>query len=130
MRIVSTTIEALEFGRFRMISILEVDPPNVTRSGNSSQHPIGSGPIESGAIPDRIVHALIQAGPPYSMNLSDIQSVLGGNPRTVNRQAWTLASNAPDLQIRLRGWVFSPVRGKYALSEAAIRHVEDDRLIE
>lgn len=43
----------------------------------------------------------------------------GGNPRTVNRQAWTLSTNAPDLQIRLRGWVVSPERGHYALSPAA-----------
>ena len=36
-----------------------------------------------------------------------------------DRQAWTLAANAPDLQRRLRGWVVKADRGRYALSPRA-----------
>jgi hypothetical protein len=125
VRIVTSSIEPLEAGRYRLSLILEDDIPRGL-SSEVSLSAIGSGPIQSGAIPDRIVHALIQAGPPYSLSLSQIQKVVGGNSGTVNRQARTLAKNAPDLQIRLRGWVFSPRRGEYSLTVAAIRHVEGD----
>jgi hypothetical protein len=59
----------------------------------------------------------------HTLELSKIQEIVGGNRNTVNRQTWTLASNAPDLQQRLRGWVFSPERGRYALTSTAIQQV-------
>lgn len=115
MRVVESKVEHLDAGRFRITTILEEDASSVPAEAATSE--IGEGPTGD-AVPDKIVRALIQHGP-GSLAVAEIQREVGGNPRTVNRQAWTLSTNAPDLQIRLRGWVVSPERGHYALSPAA-----------
>jgi hypothetical protein len=115
MRVVETKVEPLETGRFRITTIVEEEPPLTGRK--SSVPRIGDGPTGE-AVPDKIVKALIKHRP-RTLAVAEIQRELGGNPGTVNRQAWTLATNAPDLQIRLKGWVVSPERGHYALSPAA-----------
>ncbi len=115
MRVIESKVEHLEAGRFRITTILEEDPLPVKCEVAISE--IGEGPTGD-AVPDKIVRALIKYRP-RSLAVAEIQREVGGNPRTVNRQAWTLSTNAPDLQIRLRGWVVSPERGSYALSSAA-----------
>jgi hypothetical protein len=115
VRVVESKVEHLDAGRFRITTILEEDASSVPAEAATSE--IGEGPTGD-AVPDKIVRALIQHGP-GSLAVAEIQREVGGNPRTVNRQAWTLSTNAPDLQIRLRGWVVSPERGHYALSPAA-----------
>lgn len=117
MRIVENSIEAIEGGRFRLILTLEPGKEDVSEVAEKS---IGSGPSGNGAVPDKIVRALINA-PDHTLTLAELHRIVGGNPGTVSRQAWTLATNAPDLQIRLRGWVFSPDRGMYSLTAPAIR---------
>src|ERR1700674_895449 len=98
MRIVDTRIEPADEGRFCIVTTIEIDGPEV----DENTEPIGAGPTGS-AVPDQIVKALISSAS-GSMSLSEIHLAVGGNPGTVNRQAWTLATNAPDLQKRLRGW--------------------------
>jgi len=121
MAVFETTIENVGAGRFRLTVEFELpNPPPDTGSGNQ----IGGGPASTGAVPDRIVHALIQA-PQHSLTLTELHQTVDGNPGTISRQAWTLATNAPDLQIRLRGWVFSPERGRYSLTPDAIRVLGD-----
>jgi hypothetical protein len=119
MRIVESSIEAIEDGQYRLILTLG---PGEDERGEVSDSPIGSGPSGNRAVPDRIVRALIDA-PDHTLTLADLHRIVGGNPGTVSRQAWTLATNAPDLQIRLRGWVFSPDRGRYSLTAPAIREI-------
>jgi hypothetical protein len=121
MRVVETRYRLIGEGRSQLIVTFEEEHEKFVEAFAPE---IGGGPIQSRAIPDEIVHALITVGPPYSLTLSEIHKLIGGNPRTINRQAWTLATNAPDLQIRLRGWVYSPERGRYSLTPAAIRHIE------
>lgn len=122
MQIIESKIERLEAGRFRITTIVEDSPPAAGRNAGNPQ--IGDGPT-GGAVPDKIVKALIRRSP-HALTVAEIQQEVGGNPGTVNRQAWTLATNAPDLQIRLRGWVISPERGRYALSPAAHERLERD----
>lgn len=126
MRIIETNVEPIEMGRFRVTII--VDPnfsPNMDFEKDPKLLPeAASGPIQSRAIPDDIVHELIQSGPPYSLTLSELHERIDGNPATISRQAWTLATNQADLQIRLRGWVYSPERGRYSLTSAAVRRIE------
>jgi len=124
MRIVDTKIEPVSGTCFRLI--VTFDDDQVT-DAETTFPDIGGGPIRSRAIPDEIVHSLIASGFPYSLTLSEIHERVKGNPATINRQAWTLATNASDLQIRLRGWVYSPERGRYALTPAAIRVIEGSR---
>ncbi len=119
MRVIESKVEHLEAGRFRIVTILE-EGPSPVKCGVTTE--IGEGPTGD-AVPDKIVRALITHRP-RSFAMAEIQREVGGNPRTVNRQAWTLSTNAPDLQIRLRGWVVSPERGYYALSPAAREHLE------
>ncbi len=127
MYVVESKVESMELGRFRVTLIL--DAKDFDSEETSALLPEGaSGPIQSRAIPDDIVHELIQAGRPYSLTLSELHKRIDGNPATINRQAWTLATNQPDLQIRLRGWVWSPERGRYALTGAAMRYIETDPL--
>jgi len=119
MRILESRVEPAGPGQIRVITTLGLnDDP---RDGPSDG--LGDGP-SGAAVPDRIVLALI-ANDAASMSVSEIQANVGGNPATVNRQCWTLANNAPDLQHRLRGWVVSFERGRYALSAAALRRLED-----
>jgi hypothetical protein len=111
--IIESRIEPAGPNRYRVIATIEIDPTDAV----AALEPIGEGPTGD-AIPDHIVRYLIRQSP-VSASLAEIQAAVGGNARTVNRQAWTLANNAPDLQLRLRGWVTSPDRGRYALSTAA-----------
>jgi hypothetical protein len=115
VRVVESKVEHLDAGRLRITTILEEDASSVPAEAATPE--IGEGPTGD-AVPDKIVRALIKHGP-GPLAVAAIQREVGGNPRTVNRQAWTLSTNAPDLQIRLRGWVVSPERGHYALSPAA-----------
>ena len=88
---------------------------------------LGAGPTGE-AVPDLIVRALIDNLPAPSMSLSEeSERAVGRHPGTINRQAWTLAANAPDLQHRLRGWVTNPERGRYALTPAARRRIDNAR---
>lgn len=82
-----------------------------------SPRSLGEGPTKD-AIPDRIVRELIRRAP-EPVRVTDLQAAVGGNPATVQRQVWTLASDGPDLQLRLRGWVTNVGRGLYALSPGA-----------
>src|SRR5690349_19084086 len=115
MQIVDSSVEQLGENRYRLITTVEVYSRSSLVRGSDVD--IGDGPTGD-AIPDRIVRCLLELGP-GSVALGDIQRHVGGNPSTVNRQAWTLAENAADLQLRLRGWVVKTERGRYALSEAA-----------
>ena len=116
MRVIYTEIEQLDATTIRVTTTLDLaGEPSAAPSG------LGEGPTGD-AIPDQIVRYLIDRAP-EPVALADIQAELGGNPSTVNRQAWTLASNAPDLQIRLRGWVTSPNRGEYQLTLAALEQL-------
>jgi len=110
----STEVEIIDANRIRVISVIDTSAP-LSYENESS---LGEGPTGT-AIPDQIVKFLIDRAP-GSVAISEIQKTVGGNPATVNRQAWTLANNAPDLQHRLRGWVVSDGRGRYALSIEAI----------
>jgi hypothetical protein len=114
MRIAESSVTELGGGRFHVSFTVEQGPVD------EGARPIGSGPAPTGAVPDRIVHALIQA-PEHSLSLSELHQIVDGNPGTISRQAWTLATNAPDLQIRLKGWVCSPERGRYALTPEAVK---------
>jgi hypothetical protein len=115
MRIVDTAVEPVARNRIRVITTIDLEPGDADLDPSGAA--LGEGPTGD-AIPDRIVRCLIDRGP-GSVKLADIHGVVGGNPGTVNRQAWTLANNAPDLQHRLRGWVVKADRGRYALSPAA-----------
>lgn len=124
MKIIASTVEPDGPGRIKVTTTIELStalpegaPPSVV---------IGDGP-SGDAIPDKIVRALIGEMPTHSLSADQLKRRLGGNPATVNRQAWTLAANAPDLQRRLRGWVVSPERGLYALSDAARAIIEQGR---
>ncbi len=120
MKVVGISVEDLGEDRFRLMVDLEAEAPRIARK---SESPIGGGPAQTGTVPDRIVNALIQAVD-HSLTLSELHQIVGGNPGTVSRQAWTLATNARDLQIRLRGWVYSPERGRYALTPEAVRAIQ------
>jgi hypothetical protein len=117
MTIIEASVEDTGDGRFCLTVIFEV-PKGEASDSKITQ--IGGGPAPTGAVPDRIVRALIQA-PEHTLSLAELHQLVEGNPGTISRQAWTLATNAPDLQIRLRGWVFSPERGRYSLTPEAIR---------
>ena len=116
MRVVDTTVEAVAPSQIRVVTIIDL-----SASGDRLEDDLGEGPTGD-AVPDRIVRYLIDQGS-SSVGLAEIQKAVGGNPATVNRQAWTLANNAPDLQRRLRGWVVSTDRGRYALSPQARREL-------
>lgn len=118
MIILESSIEDIGGGRFRLITTFEI--AEINEKSEVRENPIGGGPTQTGAVPDRIVHALIRAAG-HTLTLPELHQIVEGNPGTVSRQAWTLATNAPDLQIRLRGWVFSPERGRYSLTPEAIR---------
>jgi hypothetical protein len=131
MRVITTSVEEVGPGRILLSTVIDLEtgggstpppnPPAIEVSLGRSE--LGEGPTGN-AVPDRIVRALIDS-PSFDLPISEVQSIVGGNPGTVNRQAWTLATNAKDLQIRLRGWVFSPERGKYSLTPAAIRRIKN-----
>ncbi len=93
---------------------LVVDLAGQSQPGHAD---IGEGPTGR-AVPDKIVKYLIERDPEPA-TLRDIQRAIGGNAGTASRQAWTLATNAPDLQLRLRGWVRRVDRGIYQLTPAA-----------
>ncbi len=114
MEIIETTVEVVGEGLIRVSATIDISPSG---DGDAPENELGAGPTGD-AIPDRIVRCLIESGP-GSVSLAEIRRVVGGNSATVNRQAWTLASNAPDLQRRLRGWVVKVDRGRYVLSPAA-----------
>jgi hypothetical protein len=124
MRIVETKIEAAASGRFLIMTTVEIDDKAMQETSDAS--PLGAGPTGE-AIPDLIVRALIDRAP-ESMTLNELhtlfdQEVESANRGTINRQAWTLATNAPDLQHRLRGWVVSAGHGRYRLSNAALEQL-------
>ncbi|MHB8288686.1 MAG: hypothetical protein ACYDEY_05535 [Acidimicrobiales bacterium] len=122
MRIVDTRIEPAGDSRFVITTTVAIDD-DPDQSGVAIAPPLGAGPVGD-AIPDLIVQALA-ARAPEPLSLGEIHQVVGGNPGTINRQAWTLARNAPDLQQQLREWVVSPSRGQYGLSPAAIAHLRN-----
>ena len=124
MKILETRVEPAGPGLIRVITLIDTNEAEPGRDGADPN--LGAGPTGT-AVPDLIVRALIEALPAPSMSLADIQSVVGRNPGTVNRQAWTLATNAPDLQLRLRGWVTSPERGRYALTAAARSQLANEK---
>jgi hypothetical protein len=123
MQILESRVEPAGPGLIRVVTLIDT---NEAEPGCGEADPnLGEGPTGS-AIPDFIVRVLIENLSAPSMSLAEIQRVVGGNPGTVNRQAWTLATNAPDLQLRLRGWVTSPERGRYALTAAARRRLANE----
>jgi len=117
MVVIDTSIEGAGNDRYRLTIVFELPEKKLT---DEITNRIGGGPAPTGAVPDRIVHALIEA-PEHTLTLTELHQVVEGNPGTISRQAWTLATNAPDLQIRLRGWVYSPERGRYSLTPEAAR---------
>jgi len=112
VRVIETEVEVIAPSRIRVTTLIELGDETEEQSVVLGEGPTGD------AVPDRIVRSLIRESP-TSMSLSEIQAEVGGNAATVSRQAWTLATNQPDLQIRLRGWVTSPERGRYVLTELA-----------
>lgn len=137
--VLETRVEEAEAGQLRVITTLGIVADGVDadeagagphRGGGGGQGSgldddgLGEGPTRD-TVPDRIVLTLI-AGAGTSMAAAEIKAKVGGNPGTVNRQCWTLAGNEPDTPHRLRGWVVTPERGRYALSAAARRRLEDD----
>lgn len=126
--VLESRVEEAGPGRLRLVTTLGVVSGGGSGSdGGRGQDPpgdgLGDGPTRD-AVPDRIVLALIAAGG-TSMAAAEIKAKVGGNPGTVNRQCWTLAGNEPDTPHRLRGWVVSPERGRYALSAAARLRLDD-----
>ena len=119
MRVLSSEVEVIGKDRIRVVSVIDISELDIGHTARELA--IGKGPIGT-AIPDKIVKYLIERAP-HSIPISEIQAAVGGNPATVNRQAWTLANNAPDLQLRLRGWVVGEGRGRYALSIEAINQI-------
>jgi hypothetical protein len=128
MRVVDTRVEAAGPGRFVIVTTVELGNRELAVDIGIDQPILGDGPSsERGAIPDLIVQALIERAP-EPITLRELQDLFdaevdGANRGTINRQAWTLATNAPDLQRRLRGWVVSVGHGRYALSDAALEHL-------
>lgn len=122
MRIIETKVEPAGPDRIKVVTLIDLADVSSRKKGAA----LGEGPTGS-AIPDQIVRALIEEVPEHALTADQLKTRVGGNPATVNRQAWTLATNAPDLQHRLRGWVISPDRGVYALSEAARAVVKKGR---
>lgn len=123
MRIVDTKVEPDGPDRLKITTIVDLAGDPVDGDQPAA---IGEGPTGD-AIPDEIVRLLISEVPTHSLTADQLKRRLGGNPATVNRQAWTLAANAPDLQRRLRGWVVNPERGVYALSDAARAAIKKGR---
>jgi len=125
MHVIDTKVEAAGPNRFVIMTTVELGGP---AAGVDVEPTLGEGPTDK-AVPDLIVRALIERAPePITLRELHVlfdEEVEGANRGTINRQAWTLAANAPDLQRRLRGWVVSLGQGRYALSDAAL-----DRLAE
>jgi len=125
MQVLETRIELGAPGQIVVTTVINI--------GDEAETPIAGGALGSGpsgeAIPDQIVQELISSSP-NALSLAELQQYVGGNPATVSRQAWTLATNAPDLQLRLKGWVESAGRGRYALSPAARRFLASGALTE
>ncbi len=122
MTIIDTAIESLDQHTIKITTIIDLRGPTFA---GPDQPEIGEGPTRE-TVPDRIVHHLIEQAP-GSVSLTELHDAVRGNPATVNRQAWTLAENAPDLAKRLRGWVVRVDRGRYALSPAARQHIGPPR---
>jgi len=114
MRVVSSEVEEIGDGLLRIITVLA--PTEPSPEGDAGV-PLGAGP-DRATVPDRVVRFLISCGPDGAQ-LSEIQRAIGGNPRTANRQIWTLGTGGQDLPVRLRGWVEAKGNGRYALSDAA-----------
>jgi hypothetical protein len=123
MAIVESWCEWESPGRLRVITVLDVATAEVDDDGAV----IGEGPTGD-AIPDRIVRALVECCP-EAMTPTELHDMIGGNRATINRQAWTLANNTPDLQRRLRGWVTSSERGRYTLSRAARERIDAEHVL-
>lgn len=129
MQVLESRVEPAGPGQVRVITTLRVtgdEEDGGARAGTDKgvgvNDGLGEGPTGD-AIPDRIVRALISGGG-GSMAAAEIKAVVGGNPATVNRQCWTMANYEPDTPLRLRGWVVTPERGRYALSAAAQRRIQ------
>jgi len=120
MRVLETSVEPITATTVRVTSVIDISATEPAGDEGSATA-FGDGPTGD-AVPDRIVRFLIERAP-EDQSVAEIQRAVGGNPGTVNRQAWTLATNAPDLQIRLRGWVRTPGRGLYGLTPAALRQI-------
>jgi hypothetical protein len=118
MRVIDTTVEVAGPDRLRVVTLIDTAP-----DGGGDLGAIGEGPTGS-AVPDAIVRALVRAHP-SSVSLKDLHHQLGYPTATINRQAWTLATNAPDLQRRLQGWVTRAGRGRYTLTPAAVARLSD-----
>ena len=117
--VLDSRVEEAGPGRLRVVTTLAVVAE--AEQGTAHDDGLGDGPNRE-TVPDRVVLALI-AGGGTSMAAAEIKRKVGGNPATVNRQCWTLAANEADVPHRLRGWVVSPERGRYALSVPARRRL-------
>jgi hypothetical protein len=121
MQIIDTRVEPDGPGRIKVTTRIALNDDPRSEGGDALD--LGEGPTGD-AVPDKIVKELIREAPGHTLSADQLKRRLGGHPGTVNRQAWTLANNAPDLQRRLRGWVVSPDRGLYALSPAALEVIK------
>lgn len=131
MKILETSVTQTGEGLWRIVTLVAHELPATAGASKSaedlelSRGGLGEGPTGH-AVPDRIVRYLIEhARGPKGENMTRMRGAIGGNPGTVNRQAWTLATNAPDLQKRLRGWVQTVDRGQYALTPIARRRIAE-----
>jgi hypothetical protein len=115
MRVVSSEVEEIGDGLLRVVTTLALDDGGA--SEDQEMRPLGDGP-DRDTVPDRVVQFLIACGPDGAQ-MSEIQRAIGRNPRTANRQIWTLGTGGRDLPLRLHGWVESKGNGLYVLSEAA-----------
>ena len=82
MNIVDSSLEDIGDGQFRLIVTFRANDGKV----KSFLTPLGSGPSATGAVPDRIVNALIQT-PSHSLTLAEIHNLVDGNPGTISRQS-------------------------------------------
>ena len=117
-------------GQLRLVTLLGIVPEE--QEGRRGPRPaddgLGEGPTRK-TVPDRITLALISAGGTSRAGF-ELKPRVGGNESTFYRQCRTIATNAPDTPKRLRGWVVSPEHGRYALSAAARRRLEDPEVRE
>ncbi len=128
--VLESRVEELGPGRLRVMTVLrqvhEMAAPAPLDSIPVNDE-LGEGPDRE-TVPDRIVLALI-AGGGTSQAGFQLKPRVGGNESTFYRQVRTLATNAPDTPKRLRGWVTSVDHGRYALSGAARRRLEDPAVL-
>ena len=123
MRILETRSEEVGPGLTR-VTILMADSENIETEETTPSDGLGEGPNRD-AVTDHIVRALIDNLPDNSLSGADIIRRTGDHPGTTYRQLRVLATNSPECPHRLRGWVQSFEHGRYGLTPAARRRLDE-----